>query len=128
METQRRIINFVQRANWIIFILATAAGFFWFSSEFTFGVMAGGLIVTLNFHMLSKTLKKAFSSPIFTSWHVILVKYYIRFIISGIIIFALILTRLVSPVGLIIGLSIVVASIMLATLCEVKKIIFKEAI
>ncbi|VEN73779.1 ATP synthase subunit I [Candidatus Desulfarcum epimagneticum] len=128
METQRRIINFVRRANWIIFVLATVAGFLWFSGKFAFGVMAGGLIVTLNFHMLSKTLRKAFSSPRFSSWHVILVKYYIRFIISGIIIFALILTRLVSPVGLIIGLSIVVASIMLATLCEVKKIIFKEAI
>jgi hypothetical protein len=31
-------------------------------------------------------------------------------------------------VGLIIGLSVVVFSIMLATLCEIKKLFFKEAV
>jgi hypothetical protein len=35
---------------------------------------------------------------------------------------------MVHPIGLVLGLSIVVASIMLATLCEVSKLIFKEAV
>ena len=30
------------------------------------------------------------------------------------------------PIGLVLGLSVVVASIMLATICELKKLIFKE--
>ena len=55
-------------------------------------------------------------------------KYYIRFIISGVIIFLLIRQQVVNPVGLFIGLSVVVASITLATMVEIKHIIFKEAV
>ena len=47
---------------------------------------------------------------------------------GGFVIFALIATHLVHPVGLVIGLSIVVASIILATACEIKHLIFKEAV
>ena len=128
METQRRIIGFVEKANWVFLIVGVLGSYILFSTEFTLGVLAGGLIVTLNFQMMAKTLKKAFATSRFTSWHVILVKYYIRLLISAVIIFILIFGQLVNPLGLIIGLSVVVASIMTATVCEVKKIIFKEAI
>jgi hypothetical protein len=57
-----------------------------------------------------------------------LAKYYLRFLISGVIIFLLIAGKVVNPVGLILGLSVVVASIMLATACEIKHLIFKEAV
>jgi hypothetical protein len=51
-----------------------------------------------------------------------------RFIASALIIFILISKHYVDPIGLFIGLSIVVASITIATMCEFKKLIFKEAI
>ena len=95
---------------------------------FTLGIVFGGLIVTINFHLLSKTLKGALTPPYLSSHNVILAKYYLRFIISGVIIFFLIKYQVVNPLGLFIGLSVVVASIMLATLIEVKKLIFKEAV
>ena len=56
----------------------------------------------------------------------VLVKYYIRFIISGVILFLLIRQQVVNPIGLFIGLSVVVVSITLATMVELKKLIFKE--
>jgi hypothetical protein len=40
----------------------------------------------------------------------------------------LIAGHFVNPIGLVLGLSVVVASIVLATLSEAKKLIFKEAI
>jgi hypothetical protein len=40
----------------------------------------------------------------------------------------LIAGRIVHPVGLIFGLSVVVFSIILATIIEVKKLLFKEAV
>jgi hypothetical protein len=58
---------------------------------------------------------------------VILGKYYIRFTISGLMIFVLISEHFVDPLGLFVGLSVVVASIMLATIRELTKYIFKEA-
>ena len=98
------------------------------SSDFTAGIICGGLIVTINFHLLNRTLKKAFRPPHLASVRVILAKYYIRFIISALIIFILISNHFVNPLGLFVGLSVVVASITLATLSELTKYIFKEAI
>jgi hypothetical protein len=98
------------------------------SPPFARGMIFGGLIVTINFHLLAKTLKTALSPQRLTSPNVVLVKYYIRFIISGVLIFLLIRQQVVNPIGLFIGLSVVVASITLATMVEVKKLIFKEAV
>ena len=116
------------RLNWALFIgsslLALAAA----PRVFAFGVFAGGLIVTLNFHMLGRTLKKALTPPHLSSHNVVLVKYYIRFIISGVLIFLLISNRLVDPIGLFLGLSVVVASITLATMVEFKNLFSKEAV
>ena len=127
MEIQARLLNFVTKTNWVLFVLLCIFGFFLASFEFTKGIFFGGLIVTVNFHLLYRTLKKSLTPPNLTSHNVVLAKYYLRFIISGFIIFILIKYSIVNPLGLFIGLSVVVASIMLATLREFKKLIFKEA-
>jgi hypothetical protein len=128
MSIQQRILAFIVRSNWILLILTAGAGHFMFSSRVTLGIIAGGLIVTINFHLLYRTLKKSLTPPHLASPNVVLVKYYIRFIISSLIILFLIAGGYVNPLGLFIGLSVVVASIMLAALYEVKNNIFKEAL
>jgi hypothetical protein len=127
MEIQQRLYKFVNFANWILLSIAALIGLFFMPSDFTAGIICGGLIVTINFHLLYRTLKKAFSPPHLASTRVILGKYYIRFIISGLIIFVLISEHFVDPLGLFVGLSVVVASIMIATIRELTKYIFKEA-
>jgi hypothetical protein len=128
MSIQQRLLAFIVRSNWILLILLAVAGHFMSSSGITLGIIAGGLIVTINFHLLYRTLKKSLTPPHLASPNVVLVKYYIRFVISGLIILFLIAGGYVNPLGLFIGLSVVVASIMLATLYEVKNNIFKEAV
>lgn len=128
MDIQQRLIHFITRANWVLFALASLAGLWLAPLDFTLGIAAGGLIVTINFHLLSRTLKKALSPAYLTSHNVVLAKYYMRFIISGVIIFILIQQHWVNPFGLFIGLSVVVASITLATLMEIKRLICKEAV
>lgn len=128
MNIQQHLIQFVTRSNWVLFITVSLAGIALASQAFALGIIFGGLIVTINFHLLARTLKGALTPPYLSSHNVILAKYYIRFIISGVIIFFLIKYQVVNPLGLFIGLSVVVASIMLATLVEVKKLIFKEAV
>jgi uncharacterized membrane protein len=125
---EQRLIKFITITNWILFSIVSIVGFLITTPNFARGIIFGGLIVTINFHMLSRTLKKAFRPPHLASHNVILGKYYLRFIVSGFIIFVLISKHYVDPIGLFIGLSVVVASIMLATICEVKKLFFKEAI
>lgn len=128
VETQQRIVKFVVYANWGLFGLLNIIGWFFAPADFARGILFGGLIVTVNFHLLAKTLKKALTPPHLASRNAILAKYYIRFIASGVILFILIYNHLVNPVGLIIGLSIVVASLMMATVREITKLFFKEAV
>lgn len=91
------------------------------------GVAIGGLIVTINFHLLSRTLKKALTPPHIASVRSVIAKYYIRFFITAIIVFMLMISKHVDPMGLVAGLSVVVASMMFATLNEVRQLITKEA-
>ncbi len=108
--------------------MASIGGLLVSSFDFAFGIICGGLIVTINFHMLYRTLKKSLTPPYLSSHNVVIAKYYARFIVSGFIIFVLISKHFVNPLGLIIGLSVVVASVILATFLEFKRLIFEEAI
>ncbi len=128
MSIQERLLKFVVRANWMLLLLASIISNIIAPQGVTLGVIAGGLIVTINFHLLHRTLKRSLTPPHLSSHQSVILKYYIRFIISGVIIFFLIFGGVVDPRGLFIGLSVVVASITLATICEVKKLIFKEAV
>lgn len=127
MEIQQRIVKFVTRANWILLFAASILGFALLPPDVARGILFGGLIVTINFHLLSRTLKTALTPPHLASLSSVLAKYYLRFIVSGFIIFVLISGHYVNPLGLFIGLSVVVVSITMATTCELKHYIFKEA-
>ena len=127
MNIQARLLKFVTRTNWILFAAASIVGLVFCPPGFAKGIIFGGLIVTVNFHLLSRTLRKALTPQRLTPHNVILAKYYVRFFVSGLILFLLISRGYVEPLGLFVGLSVVVASIMLATIIEVKNLIFKEA-
>lgn len=124
VEIQRRIVAFVTRANWTILAAATLGALFFTPLRTALGVFSGGVLVTVNFHLLARTLRGALTPPHLASHHTVLAKYYVRFLISGFVIFVLIAGGVVDPLGLVAGLSVVVASIILATMREVTKLIF----
>jgi ATP synthase I chain len=128
VNIQQRILKFVTKTNWILFFAVSILGFILATPDFAMGVLSGGLIVTINFHLLSRTLKKSLTPPYLSSHTSIIAKYYLRFTASGVILFLLIAGHFVDPLGLFVGLSVVVASIVLATMSELTKIIFKEAV
>lgn len=128
MNDQARILRFVTRSNWILLVATTAAGLALAHVDVALGIAAGGLIVTINFHLLARTLKKSLRPPHLAPHHRIIAKYYLRFVASGMVVFVLMAGRRVDPLGLIIGLSVVVASILTATALEFSKLIFKEAV
>lgn len=128
MTIEKRLVDFIRRTNWILFCAALLVSLLVASADFSRGILFGGLIVTLNFHLLSRTLKQSLTPPHITSHHMVLAKYYLRFMVSGTIIFLLIYQHIVNPLGLILGLSVVVVSIMLATVMEIKRLLLKEAV
>ena len=128
MTIEKRLVYSIRRTNWILFCLAVMVSLLVAPADFSRGILFGGLIVTLNYHLLARTLKQSLSPPHITSHHMVLAKYYLRFLVSGVVIFFLIYKQIVNPLGLILGLSVVVASIMLATAMEIKRLLLKEAV
>jgi hypothetical protein len=124
VQIERRLLQFITRTNWVLFFIVILGGFIYKPGRFAWGVVAGGLIVTVNFHLLYRSLKVSLSPPHTANVRAVLGKYYIRFLLSAVIIFALIADHIVDPLGLIIGLSVVVTSIIIATFNEIRKIIF----
>ncbi len=127
MRIEKRLLKFITATNWLLFFAVTISGFILGPKHFALGILAGGLIVTVNFQLLYRSLKQALTPPHIARPSVVLGKYYIRFFVSALAIFVLIADHYVNPLGLIIGLSVVVTSIFIATLNEVRRIIFKEA-
>lgn len=128
MIIEQRIVDFVTKSNWFIFVVGTLLALVNLPLDFALGILTGGLIVTLNFHLLARTLRQSFVPGRLSSRNVILTKYYIRFAISGFLIFILISRHVVDPLGLLLGLSVVVVSITLATMCELTKHLLREAV
>ena len=107
--------------------MLTTSGFILAPGPFAWGILAGGLIVTINFQLMYRSLRQALTPPHVANTSAVLGKYYLRFLASALIIYILIADHYVNPLGLIIGLSVVVTSIFIAALNEIRKIIFKEA-
>lgn len=129
MTIQQSLLKFIIRTNWILLAVAAITSFLAAPLDFAIAVVVGGIIAIINFHIMHRILKRSLTPPHIDSLNKVLAKYYIRFIVTCIVIFILIARGYVEPPGLLIGLSIVVASIMLATAREVTKIIFfKEAV
>ena len=100
--------------NWIIlFILGALSGIF-MTTRFTLGVILGGLIIIANFSLLHHTMRKAFSDQAImkSKKMVLLGKFYFRLAIMGLIIYILIINGWVNPLGLAVGLSVIVLSIL----------------
>jgi hypothetical protein len=125
---EQRLLAFINRTNWVLLVAIAAGGLMLDSAKVGGGLICGGLIATINFHLLHRTLKKAFGSGQLSFRGLVMAKYYVRFTVSGLILFVLISKHLVDPLALFAGLSVVIASIFLATLSELKKLIFKEAV
>lgn len=110
--------------NWIILMVLSSISFFFCGSSFTLGVILGGLIIMANFGMLQHTVRSAFSSQgvMKNKKMAIIAWFYFRLAILGIIIYMLIASRWVNPVGLVIGLSVVVISIISLAIASIWKI------
>ncbi len=128
MRIERRLLRFITWTNWVLFSVLAVSGSVLAPGPFAWGILAGGLIVTINFHLMYRSLKRTLTPPHVANTSTVLGKYYLRFVVSGVIIFILIADDYVNPLGLIIGLSVVVTSIFIATFNEIRRIIFKEAV
>ena len=121
-------------ANWVVLALLVLTGFFWRGQEFALGILVGGLVVVINFHLLHQalrgTLEQLANDPQEGSSRAkafFAARQLLRFFALLVIIFLLVSYGWVNIFGLLVGLSTVVLTLMLAALHETIKLKNKEA-
>lgn len=125
-KTLRRI----RTNNWILLLVLGALSSAFMSPFFTIGVILGGLIIIANFSVLERTVRSLFpdQGAMRGKKVSIIIKSYFRLAIMGLIIYILITNGYVDPIGLAVGLSTVVFSILVFGICAAWKTSSREAI
>jgi len=107
--------------NWIILVLFVAISLLFFSTDFTLGILLGGLISVGSFSWRQRDLRAAFRNLTERSRSAIMFRYYIRFFVSAVLIYLIITQTSANVIGLLIGLSIVIINIVLTLLTTLMK-------
>ncbi len=123
MELQQRVFKTVVAINWFLLVAFSVPAHFMTPTLFARGVFLGALIVTVNFHFLHLSLKKGFQKPRELSFQRILFRHYLQLVGLVILIFLLVSRGIVDPVGLLIGVSVVVISLMTVAVVECARLL-----
>jgi hypothetical protein len=120
-------------ANWMVLALLVVVGFLWQGPRFALGVLLGGLLVVFNFHWLHRNLKGLLERPsrsengrgpakaFFAAGQML------RFLATLVVLFLLLRQDWVDVIGLVVGLSTTVLTLMAVAVIEVIKLKNKEA-
>ena len=114
MKDRDKLLKQIKTDNWIILLILGSLSSVFMSGPFTLGVISGGLLIIANFSVLHHTIRSAFSDQgAFLGKKLALIaKSYFRLAFMGLIIYILITNRWVDPIGLAVGLSIIIFSIL----------------
>jgi hypothetical protein len=104
-----KVYKELRKINWIVLLALVLISCLFGRLSFTAGVVLGGLIILANFHVFQLTLRKAFpdGSAMKATKQSVIIKYYLRLLGLGVIMYFLIRNGWADPVGLAIGLSTV---------------------
>jgi hypothetical protein len=103
----------IEMANWIILAILFIPALIFTPLKFALGILLGGFISIVNFHWLGSSLRGAFKNLGQSIKGTVMVKYYIRLAITGIILYFLIAGNSVNIIGLLVGLSVVIINIII---------------
>ena len=119
----------IEIANWIVLAVLFIASWIFTPFDFYLGVLLGGFISILNFHWMERGLRGIFTNTAGNVKGGVMVKYYIRLVLTAIVLYFLIANATVNVIGLLIGLSVVVINIIVTLITTMaKKKLLEEVI
>jgi len=119
------LLRRVEKRNWFIFVGMLVFSFSFFPFSFSTGILIGGLVSILSYYWLARIVKRAIIYPPAAAKTAILIWYYIRLLSVGVVLYLVISRKWVDPIGLLVGLSVVVLNILLTTIRDYKKILLE---
>jgi hypothetical protein len=111
----------LERRNWIGLGVLLILSLTFMSLDFALGVLLGGVISIANYYWLYLSLRKAFRQLSDSTKTTVMVKYYIRFAVTGVLLYFIITRTPADVIGLLVGLSVVVINIVVSAVLEVSK-------
>jgi len=119
----------IEIANWIVLAILFITSWIFTPFDFYLGVLLGGFISILNFYWMERGLRGIFTNTAGNVKGGVLVKYYIRLVLTAIVLYFLIANGTVNVIGLLIGLSVVVINIIITLITTMaKKKLLEEVI
>ena len=122
----------IELANWFFLAVLFIPSLIFAPFKFALGVLLGGFISIVNFYWMSRGLQSSFKNlgdkgDIKTP---IMLRYCLRLLITGIVLFLLIAGDTVDVVGLVVGLSVVIINIIITVTATIfsKKNCLEEVI
>ena len=120
-------------ANWVVLAVLVLAGLLWQGKEFALGILLGGLVVVVNFHLLHRALKGVLEQAALSPREaqsrakaLFAARQLLRFFALLAVIYLLVRYGWVNIIGLVVGLSTVVLTLILAAIYEIVKLKNKE--
>ena len=107
--------------NWIMLAVVLIPSLIFGTFKFALGVLIGGFISIVNFYWMGHSLRNAFSRTSDKIKTNIVLRYFIRLVLSAIVLYLLISTGTVNIIGLVIGLSVVVLTVVFTIILTFSK-------
>ncbi len=123
------LLKRLEQFNWVLLALLASGSFVFFSRKFALGVLAGGVLAVANYYLVKRSLRRALDPERQGKTRLLyLLKYGLRFVALGLTIALLLIKGWVNPLGMLLGLSIIVLGIALVGVVEARKLFFKGVV
>jgi len=123
------LLSRLEQFNWVLMALLASGSFVFFSRKFALGVLAGGILAVANYYLVKRSLRRALDPERQGKTRFLyLLQYGLRFAALGLTIALLLIKGWVSPLGMLLGLSIIVLGIALVGVVEARKLFFKGVV
>ena len=111
----------IESANWIMLAILFIPALIFAPFKFSLGVLLGGFISILNYYWMERGLRSIFANTAGNVKGPVIGKYYIRLVLTAIVLYFLIANGTVNVIGLLIGLSVVVINIIITLITTMAK-------
>lgn len=115
MPQDDQLLSEMAGRNWIILIALVLLSLFWQSYAVTMGVLAGGVLVIINYRWLGRSLFKVLGDPQPAAEKGFKRNYLFRLLFIASSIYLLLVRGEVHPLALVVGLSVVVINLIITT-------------
>jgi len=143
------LLSRLEQFNWVLLALLASGSFVFFSRKFALGVLAGGILAVANYYLVKRSLGVLAGGILAVANYYLvkrslrraldperqgktrflyLLQYGLRFAALGLTIALLLIKGWVSPLGMLLGLSIIVLGIALVGVVEARKLFFKGVV